>query len=58
MALEAATVGLFINALSLDILFYKYLWIAFVLGVLIRNAAVSGEHSKREATAAALPVVA
>jgi O-antigen ligase len=60
MALEAATVGLFINALSLDILFYKYLWIAFVLGVLIRNAAVGVEHSKREAAAAAvaLPVVA
>jgi O-antigen ligase len=47
MALEAATVGLFVNALSLAILFYKYLWIAFILGVLVRNAAVATEQHAR-----------
>jgi O-antigen ligase len=38
VALEAATLGLFVNALSVDLMFYKYLWIAFTLGVLVRNA--------------------
>jgi O-antigen ligase len=57
MALEAACVGLFINALSLDIMWYKYLWIAFTLGVLVRNAAGSVQETEREAAAAAQPVV-
>jgi hypothetical protein len=41
VAIEAGTVGLFINAISLDVMFYKYLWAAFTLGVLVRNAYLS-----------------
>lgn len=37
IALEAATIGLLIDAMALDIMFYKYLWITFTLGVLVRN---------------------
>jgi O-Antigen ligase len=41
IAVEAGTVGLFINAISVDLMFYKYLWAAFTLAVLVRNAYLS-----------------
>lgn len=41
VAIEAGTLGLFVNAISLDIMFYKYLWMAFMLGALVRNAYLS-----------------
>lgn len=41
IALEAGILGLFVNAMSLDIMFYKYLWLAFTLAVLVRNAALT-----------------
>ena len=37
IALEAATVALLIDAMTVDLMFYKYLWITFTLGVLVRN---------------------
>jgi O-antigen ligase len=37
-AIEAGTLGLFIVAMSVDLMWYKYLWIAFMLGMLARNA--------------------
>ena len=41
IALEAATIGLLIDAMSVDLMFYKYLWITFTLGVLVRNCWLS-----------------
>jgi hypothetical protein len=41
VAIEAATVGLFINALSLDFMWFKYVWIAFSIGLLVRNAGIA-----------------
>lgn len=37
-AIEAGTIGLFMVAMAVDLMWYKYLWIAFMLGVLARNA--------------------
>jgi O-antigen ligase len=37
-AIEAGTLGLFVVAMALDLMWYKYLWIAFMLGMLARNA--------------------
>ncbi len=37
-AIEAGTIGLFVVAMTVDIMWYKYLWIAFMLAVLARNA--------------------
>jgi len=41
VALEAALIGLFIASLFLDILTTKYLWLAFTVVMLVRNAAVA-----------------
>ncbi len=38
IAVQAGILGLFINAMSLDIMFYKYLWVAFILSSMVRNA--------------------
>lgn len=35
---EAGTLGLFVVAMTVDLMWYKYLWIAFMLAVLTRNA--------------------
>ena len=35
---EAATIGLFIVAMTVDLMWYKYLWILFMMSVLVRNA--------------------
>jgi O-antigen ligase len=40
-AIEAGTIGLFVVAMTVDIMWYKYLWIAFMLAVLCRNAWLS-----------------
>ena len=37
IAVQAGTLGLFVNSLSVDMLFYKYLWIVFTIGVIVRN---------------------
>lgn len=41
VAIEAGTLGLFVNALSVDLMFYKYLWVAFMLGAFVRSAYLS-----------------
>jgi O-antigen ligase len=38
VAIETGTVGLFVNALAVDLMFYKYLWVAFTLGAFVRSA--------------------
>jgi hypothetical protein len=55
IALEAATLGLFVDAMTVDLMFYKYLWITFMLAVLIRNCWVGelGVTGKPATTAAA-----
>lgn len=35
---EAACAGLFVTALTLDMLWFKYLWLAFMVGVMTSNA--------------------
>jgi len=40
-AIETGTIGLFVVAMSVDLMWYKYLWIAFMLAVLARNAYAS-----------------
>lgn len=37
-AIEAGTLGLFVVAMTVDLMWYKYLWVAFTLGALARNA--------------------
>jgi O-antigen ligase len=44
-AIEAGTLGLFVVAMTVDLMWYKYLWIAFMLGVLARNAWIGSERS-------------
>jgi O-antigen ligase len=41
IAIETGTVGLFVNALAVDLMFYKYLWLAFTLGAFVRSAYLS-----------------
>jgi O-antigen ligase len=41
IAVEAGTVGLFVNAMAVDLMFYKYLWITFMMAILVRNAWLS-----------------
>ena len=41
IACEAGTLGLFVNALAVDLMFYKYLWVAFMLGAFVRSAYLS-----------------
>jgi hypothetical protein len=41
IAIETGTIGLFVNALAVDLMFYKYLWLAFTLGALVRSAYLS-----------------
>lgn len=40
LALEGALIGLFVAALFLDVMITKYVWLAFMLAVLLRNAHV------------------
>jgi O-antigen ligase len=47
VAMQAGTLGLFAVAMSVDIFFYKYLWIAFMLTVLVRNAWLGQEKADR-----------
>jgi O-antigen ligase len=47
IAIEAGTLGLFINSLSVDLMFYKYLWVAFMLGAFVRSAYVSQTPARR-----------
>ena len=45
IALEAATVGLFVTALSVDLLWFKYPWLCFSIAVLVRNVYVREQAS-------------
>jgi O-antigen ligase len=38
LAIETGTIGLFVNALAVDVMFEKYLWVAFTLGAFVRSA--------------------
>ncbi len=40
IALEAACIGLFVGAMSVDMLWYKYLWEAFIMMALLRSVAL------------------
>ena len=40
LALEGALIGLFVAALFLDVMITKYVWLAFMLAALLRNAHV------------------
>ena len=48
-AIEAATIGLFIVANTVDLMWYKYLWIVFMLAVLVRNASLHPSEGERSA---------
>jgi O-antigen ligase len=41
VAVEASTIGLFILAMSLDLMSFKYLWLGFMMALLVRNAYVA-----------------
>jgi O-antigen ligase len=47
VAIETGTLGLFINSLSVDLMFYKYLWVAFMLGAFVRSAYLSQAPARR-----------
>lgn len=51
-AVEAGMLGLFVNSLSLDLMFYKYLWAAFLLGAFVRSAYLSQQDQRRIAGSA------
>lgn len=53
-AIEAGTIGLFVVAMTVDIMWYKYLWIAFMLAIMARNAWLADARpaAKRAALAA------
>ena len=53
LACEAGTIGLFVVAMTADLLWFKYLWIGFMLAVLVRNAYV-GERPSSTAAATAI----
>jgi O-antigen ligase len=40
IAIEAAVIGTFIAALFLDVMVFKYVWLTFILGVILRNSHV------------------
>lgn len=44
---EAGTLGLFVVAMAVDLMWYKYLWLAFMFGVLARNAAIAPKQSRQ-----------
>jgi O-antigen ligase len=45
LAAEAGLIGLCFTALTLDVLYFKYLWIGFMIAVLIRNASVCEQEA-------------
>ncbi|MGB6985796.1 MAG: O-antigen ligase family protein [Candidatus Aquilonibacter sp.] len=45
IAAEAAVIGLFMAGMFLDILTFKYLWLAFMVVMLIRNAALAPKRT-------------
>lgn len=52
---EAATLGLFVAAMTVDMMWYKYLWIVFMLGVLTRNAWLGDAERRRMSALAPAP---
>ena len=46
IALEGALLGLFVSSMFLDIMYRKYVWLAFMLVALTRSFAL--EHARRE----------
>jgi len=57
-AVEAGTLGLFVVAMALDVMWYKYVWIAFMIGVLVRNAALADPADAAEPGTAPAALVA
>jgi O-antigen ligase len=37
-AIEAGTLGLFVVSMTIDVMWYKYVWVVFILGTMARNA--------------------
>jgi O-antigen ligase len=50
LAAEAGMIGLCFIALTVDILYFKYLWIGFMIAVLIRNASVCEQEAINSGT--------
>lgn len=48
LAVEAAVIGLFIAAQFLDVMVFKYVWLAFMLGAIVRSAHRSQEILETE----------
>ena len=48
VAVEAAIIGQFVEGLTIGTLTYKYLWVAFMLAMMVRNAAVLEGGKERE----------
>jgi hypothetical protein len=57
-AVEAGTLGLFVVAMALDVMWYKYVWIAFMIGVLVRNAALADPADAADPGTVPAPLVA
>jgi O-antigen ligase len=55
VAIEAGLIGLFVVSMSADIFFYKYLWIAFILAILVRNAWLGEELAAQNTAPSAIP---
>jgi hypothetical protein len=49
LGVEAGIIGLCFVALTLDVLYFKYLWIGFMIAVLVRNAYVCQQQALRAA---------
>jgi hypothetical protein len=47
LGVEAGVIGLCFIALTLDVLYFKYLWIGFMIAVLVRNAYVCQQQALR-----------
>jgi hypothetical protein len=58
LATEAGMVGLCFTALTVDILYFKYLWIGFMIAVLVRNASVCDDEARGRTGATAGSAVA
>jgi hypothetical protein len=51
LGIEAGLIGLCFEALTLDVLVFKYLWIGFMIAVLVRNAFVGDQRARQPALA-------
>ncbi|MGZ3541035.1 MAG: hypothetical protein ACXVAF_07570, partial [Vulcanimicrobiaceae bacterium] len=49
VALEAALIGLFVAAMFVDMMIWKYLWLAFILVAMTRNAIPPFRETRKHA---------